>query len=215
MTIDPDERTTTQAPPPAVATSSIGDPGPLAVLAFSATTLMLGLYNADIVDHNGIAIMIPVALALGGFIQIVAAILEVVRGNTFSAAVFGCFGPFWIIYGLIEDKYGAKIVAAGTSAQDAAAVSSALTLFLTVFGLLTVIFLIAALKTDTVLISTLSFLVLAFVLLAFGVHGGHEGLVKASGLVTVVVGLLGFYHGASGVISAAWGREVLPLGHRS
>jgi succinate-acetate transporter protein len=192
----------------------IGDPGPLGVLAFSATTLMLGLYNANIADHNGAGIVIPVALMLAGMIQVLAAVLEVVRGNTFTAAVFGCFGPFWLIYGLIEDKYAAKIIAAGSAAKDASALTSALTVFLGVFGVLVAIFFVAALKLDAVLRNLLGVLVVAIALLAFGIHGDHEGMVHVSGYLTIVVAALGLYHGAAGLLAFTWERDVLPLGRR-
>jgi hypothetical protein len=46
------------------------------------------------------------------------AILEVARGNTFAARVFGTYGPFWIIYGLYVTFYASKVstASAGTAA---------------------------------------------------------------------------------------------------
>src|SRR6266702_4759343 len=47
-------------------TLAIGDPGSWAILAFSATSLLLGLFNSSAIDANGSAVIIPVAFVLGG-----------------------------------------------------------------------------------------------------------------------------------------------------
>ena len=107
---------------------AMADAGAWAVLAFSTTSFMLGLYNAHIVDANGAALVVPVAFVFGGLIQILVAILEVVGGNLFGAVVFGTFGPFWVIYGWIQDKYAAKVITAGTAAHDPKALTSGLAL---------------------------------------------------------------------------------------
>ncbi len=60
---------------------SMADLGSWAILAFSTTSFMLGLNNANLVDANGLGLMIPMAFAFGGVIQVVVAVLEVIRGN--------------------------------------------------------------------------------------------------------------------------------------
>jgi len=193
---------------------SIADPGPLGVLAFSTTSFMLGLYNAGLVNPAGAALVIPVALIFGGGIQIIAAIFQLLRGNVFGAAVFGSFGPFWIIYALISNTYAGKVASAATAAKTdvAAAEASAVTIFLAMFTVLAVIFTIAALRTDAVLVTVLALVTAALVLLALGhTGGGHESLIHASGWITLVFGVLGWYHGASHLIEFTFKRSVLPL----
>lgn len=213
--LEPAHTSTAQAAAAApVWNSSIADPGPLGILAFSTTSFMLGLYNAGIVDPAGAALVVPVALIFGGFIQIIAAIVQLMRGNVFGAAVFGSFGPFWVIYALISNTYAGKVDAAATAAgtDPAAAEASAVTVFLAMFTVLAVIFLIAALRTDAVLVAVLALVVAALVLLAFGhTGGGHESLIHAAGWTTMALGVLGWYHGASHVIEFTFKRSVLPL----
>ena len=189
-----------------------GDPGAWAVLAFSTTSFMLGLYNADLVNPNGAAMVIPVAFVFGGVVQLIVAVLEVFRGNVFGAAVFGTFGPFWIIYGMIENTYTGKVATAAGATGATAAVTSGLTVFLAMFAVLTFFFLIASLRTDTVLVAVVALLLLALILLMLGVHGGNSGLVHSSGYVTLAFAILGWYHGAADVIGHTFGRKVLPVG---
>lgn len=201
-----------QLAPSAPARPAMADPGAWAVLAFSTTSFMLGLYKAQLVDANGAAIVIPMAFLFGGLVQVVVAVLEVIRGNLFGAVVFGSYGPFWIIYGLIEERYAGKVASAGAAVKDQLAVSSALTVFLAMFAILTFFFLIASLKTDMVLVAVFALLLAAFVLLALGIHSGNTGLEKTSGWLTLIFAVLGWYHGAGGLIAATFGRKVLPVG---
>lgn len=41
-------------------------------------------------------------LELPCVIQIIVAVLEILRGNLFGAVVFGTYGPFWVIYGVLQ-----------------------------------------------------------------------------------------------------------------
>ena len=66
---------------------------------------MLGIYNANLIDARGAVIVMPVALFFGGLMQIIVAVLEVFRGNVFGAVVFGTYGPFWVIYGVLLTLY--------------------------------------------------------------------------------------------------------------
>jgi succinate-acetate transporter protein len=203
------------APRPPATRVPPADPGAWAVLAFATTSFMLGLYNAGWVNPLGVALVIPVAFIFGGAVQLIVAVLEVFRGNVFGAAVFGTFGPFWIIYGLIENSFAAKVAAAAGKAAAAGAVASGVTVFLAVFAVLTFFFLIASLRTDAVLVAVIGLLLVALVLLALGVHSGSTGLVHTSGYLTLLFALLGWYHGAADVICFTFGRRLLPVGSLS
>ena len=99
---------------------------------------MLGSYNANLIDARGAVIVIPVALFFGGLMQIIVAVLEVFRGNVFGAVVFGTYGPFWVIYGVLLTLYITSI--------PLAAVRSALALFLAMFAILSFFFFVASLR---------------------------------------------------------------------
>jgi hypothetical protein len=87
-------------------------------------------------------VVLPAAFFFGGLVQIIVAVLEISRGNLFGAAVFGTYGPFWVIFGAFETLYLTSI--------PAAHLNSAVSLFLAVFAVVTFYLAIASLRTDLV-----------------------------------------------------------------
>ncbi len=184
--------------------SHLADPGAWAVTAFATTSFMLGMYNAHLINAGGAVIVIPVALFFGGLVQIIVAILEVLRGNVFGAVVFGTYGPFWVIYGVLLTVYAAEI--------PSSAINSALALFLAMFAVITLYFVIASLRTDMVLVAVFALIFIGLVLLAIGAGEANTGLTKAGGWVTLAFAVLAWYHAAGDVIGYTFGRRVLPMG---
>ena len=182
----------------------MADPGAWAVTAFATTSFMLGMYNAHLINAGGAVIVIPVALFFGGLIQIIVGVLEVMRGNVFGAVVFGTYGPFWVIYGVLLTIYA--------SAIPASAIDSALALFLAMFAVITFYFVIASLRTDMVLVGVFALIFIGLVLLAIGAGAANVDLTKAGGWVTLAFAVLAWYHAAGDVIGYTFGRQVLPVG---
>jgi succinate-acetate transporter protein len=180
------------------------DPGDLAVTSFGASSLMLGIVNAHLINATAIGIVLPTAFIFGGLVQVIAAVIEVVRGDNFGAVAFGSYGSFWIILGLYFTIY-AKMVAPSSA-------GTTLALFLWMFAIISLYLFIASLKTDVVLAIILFLLVVTFVLLALGNGMANTTLVKAGGYTTIVFAILGFYHAASGTIASTFGKNVLPVG---
>jgi uncharacterized protein len=184
--------------------SRLADPGAWAVTAFATTSFMLGIYNANLINAKGVAIVIPVALFFGGLIQIIVGVLEVCRGNVFGAVVFGTYGPFWVIYGMIGTLYATSI--------PAVSLNSALSLFLAMFAVLTFFFLIASLRTDVVLVGVFALILAGLILLSIGAGENWTDVTRAGGWVTLAFAVLAWYHAAGDVIGYTFGRTVLPVG---
>lgn len=190
--------------PVAAPASRLADPGPLAVTAFATTSFMLGMYNAGLLNMKGTPIVIPAAFFFGGLIQIIVAILEVGRGNTFGAVVFGTYGPFWVIFGAIQTLYGSSIPAAN--------LGSSLSLFTAVFAIVSLYFTIAALRLDSVLVAIFFLIMVGLALLSLGYATGDAWAIKAGGWVTLGFSVLAWYHAAGDLIASTFGRPVLPFG---
>jgi len=186
------------------AKETFADPGHWAVTAFSATSLMLGIINAHLINATAIGIIIPTAFIFGGLVQVIVAIIEVARGSTFGAVAFGTYGPFWIIVGLYLQFYAKTVAPASTG--------TAFALFLWMFAIISLYLFIASLRTDVVLAIILALLVITFVLLALGNGLNSTSLTEAGGYTTIIFAILGFYHAASGTITSTWGRVLLPVG---
>ena len=70
--------------------------GPLGLLCFGLTTVLLSLVNAGILPTGGLACILPFGLVIGGFTQCFAGFLQLKEGNTFSFTAFAGYGAFWI-----------------------------------------------------------------------------------------------------------------------
>lgn len=181
------------------------DPGHWAVLAFATTSFMLGFVNAHLIGGTAVFIVLPVALIFGGLVQLIVALLEVFRGNTFGACVFGTYGPFWIIYALFVKSY-AKGVAPATA-------PTAVALFLAMFAVLTFFFVIASFRTDWVLVAVFILIDVALILLAYGSGKNVLHATEAGGWVTIAFAIIAWYHAAAGLINGTFSKKVLPVGY--
>ena len=79
------------APAAEPATRAVGwspaDPGPLGLAGFAATTFLLSMVN-HLVRPASVLVVLPVALAYGGVVQVLAGMWEFRTGNTFGAVAF-------------------------------------------------------------------------------------------------------------------------------
>jgi len=203
MTAPAGQQSAAGQPQLAAARPGMADPGAWAVTAFATTSFMLGMYNAGLLNAAGVAIVFPVAFFFGGLIQIIVAILEISRGNLFAAVVFGSYGPFWVIYGALETLYATSI--------PPAQITSAVSLFLAMWAVLSFIFGIASLRTDAVLVVIIWLIFIGLVLLSIGIGAGQPNITKAGGWVTLAFAVLAWYHAAGDIIAATFGRKILPV----
>lgn len=182
----------------------LGSSGPWGVTAFATTSFVLGIYNAGLLHSGGVPLVLDMALIFGGLMQVICGILEIVGGNTFVGSVFGTFGPLWITFAAFQLWFAPMIPKAD--------VPSAVALFLAVFAVPTFYFLIAALKTDWVLITVIALILITLVIMAFAAGLGIPGLDVVAGWLTMIFAVGAWYHAAAQLLAATWGREVLPVG---
>jgi len=191
-----------QVPPPANA--GMANPGPWAVTAFATTSFMLGMFQTNLLNAKGLPIVLPATFFFGGLVQIIVAIMEFTRGNLFAGAVFGTYGPFWVMFGAFETLYATSV--------PAAQLSSATSLFLAVFAVITFYLAIASLRTDLVLTVIIWLIFVGLVLLSIGAGASNGNVTKAGGWVVLVFAVLAWYHAAGDIIESTFGRKVLPFG---
>jgi uncharacterized protein len=191
-----------QAPPSAAV--GMANPAPWAVTAFATTSFMLGMYQTNLLNNAGVPIVLPAAFFFGGLVQIIVAIMEFSRGNMFGGAVFGTYGPFWVIFGAFETLYAGSV--------PAAQLSSATSLFLAVFAVVTLYLAVASLRHDLVLSVIIWLIFVGLVLLSIGAGASIGNVTKAGGWVVLVFAVLAWYHAAGDIIESTFGRKVLPFG---
>ena len=85
------------------------DPGPLGLAAFAMTTFVLSMFNSNLVNGKGVPVVLGLALAYGGIVQLLAGMWEFRNGNMFGAVAFSSFGAFWISFWALEAFYAKDI----------------------------------------------------------------------------------------------------------
>jgi len=189
---------------PAPAPSGMANPAPWAVTAFATTSFMLGMYQTHILNDAGILIVLPAAFFFGGLVQIIVAIMEFTRGNLFAGAVFGTYGPFWVIVGAFDTLYAASVPP--VQANDANS------LLLAVFAVITFYLGIASLREDLVLCMIIWLIFIGLVVLSVGAGANNVDITEAGGVIVLIFAILAWYHAAGDIIESTFGRKVLPFG---
>ncbi|KAL2048729.1 hypothetical protein ABVK25_010981 [Lepraria finkii] len=178
---------------------TFGNPTPLALLGFllSLSPLSCELMGWRGAGGDGIA-TVGTYYFFGGFLMSLGGILEFFLGNTFSFVVFCSFGGFWFTLGAtLTPAFNAY----GEYATDPNNVATGLTspgfhasfgFFLLFMGLLSLIYLICALRTNLAFVAIFFGLLMTFaVLTASYWHLAARHLVMAQKL-QVVAGAFGF-----------------------
>jgi hypothetical protein len=184
-------------------TPAAADPGPLGLAGFAATTLVLSVTNAGLVNAAVVLAVLPLALFYGGLGQFMAGMWEFRNGNTFGATAFPTYGAFWMAFAFYAWFFLDKI--------PAAAQGEATGMFLLVFAIVTAYLTLAAMKTSGAVLVVFVTLTLTFVFLCIGNFAGSTGIVKIGGWIGIITAILAFYASAAVVTNKTWQRTVLPV----
>src|SRR5205809_6347194 len=80
----------------ATGTAQWGNSAPLALAAFAVTTFLLSVVNAGLVAKTIEPVVFGVALTFGGLTQLIAGLIQLRTGKTFTGVLFSTFGAFWL-----------------------------------------------------------------------------------------------------------------------
>jgi hypothetical protein len=206
-------KTLTAAPPlaPAVAAAvpasikiadTTANPGPLGLLCFALTTILLSAHNAGFFGLD--AMILAMAVFYGGIGQVFAGVFEWRKNNTFATTAFVSYGFFWLsLAGIIVfPKLGLA------ERPSEVAMGS----YLAVWGLMSFVMFIGTFRLNKALQITFFLLIIAFALLSIGDFMGNPLLKKIAGFEGIVLGLSAMYTGLAQILNELYGRVVWPLG---
>jgi succinate-acetate transporter protein len=183
-----------------------GNPGPLGLMAFGLTTVLLNVHNAGLIPLSGI--ILAMGVFYGGLAQVIAGIMEWKKNSTFGMTAFLSYGCFWLTFvGIFAFP---KWI--GSSALDLGATSTALGYYLLAWGLFTVLMFVGTLRINRSLQTVFLSLTILFVLLALGEWTGNETITKIAGWEGIFVGLSAVYGSIAQVWNELYGRVILPIG---
>jgi succinate-acetate transporter protein len=178
------------------------DPGPLGLGAFAMTTFVLSMFNSNLVNAKGLPVVLGLALAYGGIVQLLAGMWEFRTGNTFGAVAFCSFGAFWISFWAINVFYAKEIT--GNAGH-------ALGVYLWAWAIFTAYMTVAAMRTSGAVLLVFVLLTVTFVLLAIGATGAHETVTHWGGFLGLATAAAAWYASFAAVTNATFGRTVLPV----
>jgi succinate-acetate transporter protein len=187
------------------------NPGPLGLMAFGMTTILLNIHNAGFYDLN--SMIIGMGIFYGGLAQVIAGIMEWKKNSTFGMTAFLSYGLFWltlVALWVVETIWPEEFTTDATAAGW----------YLFAWGVFTGLMFIATLRINRALQVVFFTLTVLFVLLAIGKWTGESTFLgmdgvtwtKIAGYEGIVTGLSAVYASIAQVWNDAYGRTVLSLG---
>lgn len=198
------ETTATPEAAPAAA-SSVGDPFPLGLISFGISSVVLASVMSGMFDATGMSAVLPVAIALGFFTELIAGLLHFARSETFPGLVFTIFAGFWGSYALLVQFYSPDVVKAGGDPTNVTGI------YLLAWGVMTAYLVIAALRTNLTTIVILGLLALVFLIASWGTFAGSTGIGHTAGYVLLITAIVALYASAAMIVNHTWERTVLPI----
>ena len=183
--------------------AKVANPGPLGLLGFGMTTVLLNLHNANLLSLS--IVIVAMGIALGGLAQIIAGIRELCQGNTFAGTAFTAYGLFWWSLVLIWVN---PFVESGLEAASAAAMGW----YLLLWGIFTLVMFIGTLKHNRATQVVFGSLTVLFMLLALGDFTGNHAITTVAGFEGIFCGLSAIYSAMGQILNAEYGKEIIPLG---
>jgi len=183
-----------------------GNPGPLGLMAFGMTTILLNVHNAGLIPLSGI--ILAMGIFYGGIAQVIAGIMEWKKNSTFGMTAFLSYGLFWLSFvGIFAlPKW------IGTADLDLSATSTALGYYLIAWGMFTALMFVGTLRINRSLQTVFLSLTILFILLAVGEWTGNATITKIAGWEGIFVGFSAVYGSIAQVWNELYGRVVLPIG---
>jgi uncharacterized protein len=191
------------ATPPAAATTW-GNSAPLALAAFAVPTFMLSAINVGWVSIAVTPMIFAVAFMSGGIVQLIAGIIQLRTGNTFTGVLFSMYGALWLSLFAFAEFFESEIPLAERG--------HALGLLLFAFGAFTLWVFVASFRTNVVVVTALAVLAATLFTVGAGKYGANIGLVRAGGWLGLVAGADAAYLSCAELCQAAYKREILPIG---
>ena len=182
--------------------TKLANPGPLGLLGFGMTTVLLNLHNAGIMPELSIVI-VAMGIALGGLAQIIAGIRELCQGNTFAGTAFTAYGLFW---------WSLVLIWVNPFDGINAATKTDMGYYLLLWGIFTAFMFVGTLKHNKATQVVFGSLTVLFFLLAIGDFTGIHLIKTIAGFEGIFCGLSAIYSAMGQILNAEYGKEVMPLG---
>jgi succinate-acetate transporter protein len=188
-------------------------------IGFGFATVLLAFYFSQILDTNGLGMILATALFAGGIAPLIAGFWSLKAQDSFAATTFMLGSIFWFSYCFLYFLPALGITPVITEPALAMWVQVP---FFFLWGIITFWLFLSSMKTNRVLQIFFFLLAIFFWLIAFGHWYAwdtwhHTTIMDTTinliaGYEGIVCGFVGIYYGLAQVFNDAFDRELLPLG---
>ena len=182
------------------------DPSAFGLFGLAIVTLVAS--SAKFGITSGTSFMVPWAIFLGGFAQLIAGIKDFQKNNAFGATAFCAYGFFWISVGV------SWMIQHGVFGESMASTIDVKQLGFAFFGyfIFSVYMTIGSVETNKTLLVIFALIdVLLLCLTISALTGSHIAHAIAAP-TELLISLASFYGSAAAILNLHFGREFLPLG---
>jgi len=178
------------------------NPAPLGLMGFGMTTVLLNIHNAGFFPMD--VMILAMGIFYGGLAQVIAGIMEFRKNNTFGLTAFTSYGLFWMTLVFIIIFKGDGVFNGDTGFMG---------WYLFMWGLFTAYMFVGTLKKNRALQTVFGSLTILFLLLAVRDWTGNTGwLADLAGWEGIFTGFSAIYLAAAEVLEDSFGRKLLPIG---
>lgn len=185
--------------------NKLANPGPLGLLGFGMTTVLLNLHNVGFFPLG--SMILAMGMTYGGLAQVIAGVMEFKKGNTFGTLAFSSYGLFWwsLVILLLLPNF-TLLSPAVTIASDTAVAS-----YFFIWGIFTSLMFLGTLKNNRALQFVFGSLAVLFFLLTIVRLTGNSEILMVTGIEGLICGASAIYTGMAEVLNEVYGRIILPL----
>lgn len=183
------------------------DPSALGLFGLAMVTLVASSQKLGLTE--GVSLVLPWAIFLGGFAQLFACIHDAKHNNTFGTTAFGAFALFWFGVGI------SWLINLGVFGEELAKAADVKQLGVAFIGYLifSIYMTIGAMETHKVLFIIFVLIDFLFIGLSLSTLGvAPEFTHEIAAFAELFISLFSFYGSAAAVLNTHFGRVVLPVG---
>jgi succinate-acetate transporter protein len=182
----------------------IADPAALGLAGFALATMVLSFINVGVLPQTDLPVVLGLALAYGGIVQLLAGMWAFVKNDTFAAVALSSYGGFWISFWALNQFFLQQIPAA----QQA----DALALFLLCWGFFSFYMWIISFRVSLAVMAVFATLWPAYVLLGLGKALDSTLLFHLGGAFGIATAACAWYASFALTANRTTRRDWLPLG---
>lgn len=186
--------------------SVVADPTALGLFGLAMVTLVASSQKLGIT--SGVSLILPWAIFLGAFVQLIACFFDFKHNNIFGATAFGAYAFFWFSVAL---TWMIKLGVFGEILANSADIKQLGFAFIG-YLIFSLFMTIGAVETNKVLLAIFICIDALFLGLVGDVFGWFESAHTLAAYAEFIIAMLSFYGSAAVVLNRHFGKTFLPMG---